>query len=61
MWRDHAPFASLKWQRSNYELQGNTVTANSCCGAKVSRISVPDGTGRLAPAGYACRGQLQAG
>ena len=29
LWRDHAPFASLKWQRSNYETQGNTGTANS--------------------------------
>jgi hypothetical protein len=29
LWRDHAPFASLKWQRSNYELQGNTGTASS--------------------------------
>jgi hypothetical protein len=29
LWRDHAPFASLKWQRSNYETQGSTATANS--------------------------------
>ncbi len=29
LWRDHAPFASLKWQRSNFETQGNTGTANS--------------------------------
>jgi len=29
LWRDHAPFASLKWQRSNYELQSNTGTASS--------------------------------
>ena len=29
LWRDHAPFASLKWQRSNIEMQGNTGTANS--------------------------------
>lgn len=29
LWRDHAPFASLKWQRSNVEMQGNTGTANS--------------------------------
>jgi len=29
LWRDHAPFASLKWQRSNIEMPGNTGTANS--------------------------------
>ena len=29
LWRDHAPFASLKWQRSNVEMQGNTGTANA--------------------------------
>lgn len=29
VWRDHAPFASLKWQRSNVETQGNTGTTNS--------------------------------
>jgi hypothetical protein len=29
LWRDHAPFASLTWQRSNVETQGNTGTANS--------------------------------
>jgi hypothetical protein len=28
LWRDHAPFASLKWQRSNVEM-GNSGTANS--------------------------------
>jgi len=28
LWRDHAPFASLKWQRSNVEMPGNTGTAN---------------------------------
>ena len=29
LWRDHAPFASLKWQRSNVEIPGNTGSANS--------------------------------
>ena len=29
LWRDHAPFASLKWQRSNVETQGYTGTVNS--------------------------------
>src|SRR4030066_111963 len=29
LWRDHAPFASLKWQRSNVEMQGNTGTATA--------------------------------
>ncbi len=29
VWRDHAPFASLKWQRSNVEMQGNNGTTNS--------------------------------
>ena len=29
LWRDHAPFASLKWQRSNVEMQGNLGTTNS--------------------------------
>lgn len=29
LWRDHAPFASLKWQRSNVETQGDTGMANS--------------------------------
>jgi len=28
LWRDHAPFASLKWQRSNVETLGSTGTAN---------------------------------
>lgn len=29
LWRDHAPFASLKWQRSNVETQGYTGTASA--------------------------------
>jgi hypothetical protein len=28
LWRDHAPFASLKWQRSNVETLGSTGMAN---------------------------------
>jgi len=28
LWRDHAPFASLTWQRSYYEMQDNAGTAN---------------------------------
>jgi hypothetical protein len=27
LWRDHAPFASLAWQSSNYQLQDNNVPA----------------------------------
>ena len=27
LWRDHAPFASLKWQRSNYDMSGSAATA----------------------------------
>jgi len=28
LWRDHAPFASLKWQRGNIDTLGSTGTAN---------------------------------
>lgn len=29
LWRDHTPFASLKWQRNNYESQDNTGLTGS--------------------------------
>jgi hypothetical protein len=39
VWRDHAPFASLKWQRSNAETPGSSGTANSLLrGESFSRL-----------------------
>jgi len=29
MWRDHTPFASLKWQRNNYELPDSTMPSGA--------------------------------
>jgi hypothetical protein len=49
LWRDHAPFASLQWQRNNYEVVDGSVPGGSAAAAE--SISPP-------PAGMAGQPQL---